>query len=62
MFDVNNDEELVSLMSNIADWDEMVMEAIMSELESSWEDREARMYSAVESGYKEPRGYKMMLK
>ena len=62
MFDVETDEGLVALLSNIADMDELVIGALMDELKSTWEDEELGMYSALESGYKEPRRYKAMLK
>ena len=62
IFDVNSDAELFSLLTSIAQHDKMVMSAIFDELEDAYSHYEMGFYSALESDYQEPRGYKSMLK
>ena len=61
ILDVQNDEDLIGLLSCISHKDAMVMKCIEEEL-SSYYDEEFGLYSALESDYKEPRGYRTMLK
>ena len=71
ILDVSDDQELLSLLCNIASEDEMVMKCLEEELSEYYDqymeeatdvDFEIGHYSAVESDYREPKGYKTKLK
>jgi hypothetical protein len=62
VIDIKSYNELVTLLCKIAQKDAMVMQCIKEELFRDPPTDERAMYSAVESGYREPRGYRTMLK
>ena len=73
MLDVDNDEDLPGLLNCISRKDEMVMKCIEQEFGEVYDneignfgrdenENQGGFYSAVESDYKEPKGYRTMLK
>ena len=61
VLDYEDDGDFVTMLTNLAEQDEMVLQCLEEEL-SSFYDQEIAYYSAVESDYKEPATYKTMLK